>query len=587
MPDSSQSELLRSPFWFYIKKHKVTVALGLTWLFLTNALETMVPWLVGKTIDKVAAEAPLSEVARFVGYIFVVVIFLSAFRFLWRLFWATFHHTSAADLRSRVYARMSFLGPTFFRPRKIGQLITLISNDVNSFRMGLGPGFLVIFDGLFLIALTLPMMIAISWTWTWRSLALMPFVPFLVRYILGKLHVQYHDRQARFADLSGSAQEIVSGIRVIKSFAQERNQTVQFNLHSGAFRDACDRVAWWDAIFGPSLELPVAVGCALLLLLGAPDVMSGAVTLGQFFMFYQYTQRMVWPMSAIGIGMGQIQEARASFARVAEAIQFPEDVPDLGTEEVERLDSLEVRELSFTYPGAAHPALERVSFTLRHGECLGVVGMTGAGKSTLIELLTRQYPVAPGTILINGISIERIRLASLRRLIGVVPQDAFLFSRRVDENVALGLDDWDHDDVQQAVAQVRLEGEIESWPGAYGALVGERGVNLSGGQKQRMTLARALIRQAPLVILDDSLSAVDAKTEEAILRLLRGELKKTTSIVVSHRLASVRAADRILVLRGGRVEALGTHAEVLRVSPTYQTLQEMQGSAPSQSEVLA
>lgn len=576
MPDA-RSDLLNSPFWFYIKKHKVTVLLGMTWLFLTNAMETLVPWLVGKTIDKIAADAPLREVSTYVLYIFVVVVFLSAFRFLWRLFWATFHHTSAADLRSRLYASMGALGPTFFRPRKIGQLITLISNDVNSFRMGLGPGLLILFDGIFLIGLTLPMMISISWTWTWQTLILMPFVPAMVRMILSRLHVEYHSRQARFSDLSGSAQEIVSGIRVIKSFAQESNQTKQFNVHSGAFMESCNRVAWWDAIFGPSLELPVAVGCALLLLLGAPDVMSGAVTLGQFFMFYQYVQRMVWPMSAIGIGMGHVQEARASFKRVREVMEFEVDVPDTGEVEVERLESLEVRNLSFTYPNASLPALEGISFRLTHGECLGVVGMTGSGKSTLIELITRQYPVAPGVILINGISVERIRLASLRKLIGVVPQDAFLFSRRVDENVALGMEIWDLDDVKQAAGHVRLDQEINTWPGGYEALVGERGVNLSGGQKQRMTLARAMIRQAPLVILDDSLSAVDAKTEEAILSHLRDELKKTTSIVVSHRLASVRDADQILVLRAGKVEALGRHEELIRLSPTYQTLEEMQG----------
>jgi ABC-type multidrug transport system fused ATPase/permease subunit len=207
--------------------------------------------------------------------------------------------------------------------------------------------------------------------------------------------------------------------------------------------------------------------------------------------------------------------------------------------------------------------------------------MTGSGKSTLIELLTRQYPVPPGTILINGLSVERIRLASLRRLIGVVPQEAFLFSRQVDENLALGMTVWNIEDVQSAARDVRLDQEIESWREGYQALIGERGVNLSGGQKQRMTLARAVIRKSPLVILDDSLSAVDAKTEEAILGHLRDELKRTTSIVVSHRLAAVREADWILVLRSGEVESFGRHEDLIRHSPTYQCLHEMQMEARS------
>ncbi|HMN70198.1 MAG TPA: ABC transporter transmembrane domain-containing protein, partial [Bdellovibrionales bacterium] len=369
MPDE-QSELLKKPFWFYVKKHKLTVTLGMISLFLTNFCDVLVPWLVGRVLDKITAEASFGEVSKTVAWIFVIIIFLSVFRFLWRLFWARFHHTVADDLRNRLFDRMADLGPSFFRPRKIGQLITLISNDVNSFRMGIGPGLLILFDGIFLIALILPMMISISWTWTLQTLALMPFVPFVVKAILNRLHGEYHARQERFADMSGSAQEIVSGIRVIKSFAQESNQTVQFNQHSGRFRESCDRVAWWDALFGPSLELPVALGSVMLLLLGAGSVIDGSVSLGEFFAFYQYIQRMIWPMSAIGIALGHVQEGRASFRRIREVLEFHPDVPDTGEVELSDLESIEVRDLSFTYPGAKLPALENVSFRLARGECL-------------------------------------------------------------------------------------------------------------------------------------------------------------------------------------------------------------------------
>lgn len=582
MPDSQQSEFLKKPYRFYIKKHKGTVILGLTCLFLTNSLETAVPWIIGKTLDKVTNDAPFIDIAKQVGWIFAIIVFLSAFRYGWRVYWGKFHHTSAEDARNRIFSKMADLGPSFFRPRKIGELIAMISNDTNSFRMGLGPGLLILFDGIFLIALVLPMMLSISWNWTWQTLCLMPFVPLVVKYILDQLHVSYHARQDRFSELSGSAQEIVSGIRVIKSFAQESNQTVQFNQHSDAFKKSCDVVSRWDAFFGPALELPVALGSVILLLIGANEVVAGQVSIGQFFAFYQYIQRMIWPMSAIGIALGHIQESRASFKRMRDVVLSEPDVPDTGDLEISELQSLEVRGLSFTYPGAKLAALEGISFRLVRGECLGVVGMTGSGKSTLIELLTRQYPVPPDTILVNGISVEKIKLSSLRKIIGVVPQDAFLFSRKVSENLALGLEIWDLDDVKDAARDVRLDQEIESWPGSYDALVGERGVNLSGGQKQRMSLARAMMRSAPLVILDDSLSAIDAKTEEAILGTLRDELKKTTSIVVSHRLASVREADQILVLKGGKMESLGRHEELIRTSATYQVLHEMQmeGRAP-------
>ncbi len=548
-------------------------------LFLTNLFDSLVPNLVGMTIDKIRGESSLSDVGEMIGLMFGVIVFLSIFRFLWRYFWATFHHTVAENLRNRLFAGMADLGPTFYRPRKIGQMISLISNDVNSFRMGIGPGVLVLLDGIFLTALNLPQMIWISPSWTWQTLALMPFVPFLVNFILKRLHVEYHSRQERFADFSGSAQEIISGVRVIKSFAQEHNQTVQFNKHSNQFRLACDRVSWWDSFFGPSLEFPVAIGSVILLMVGAGRVLSGEVTLGQFIAFYQYIQRMIWPMSAIGIGLGHIQEGQAAFKRIREVLQFQPDVPDTGDVDISEIVSLEARSLSFTYPGATHPALQNISFHIKRGQCLGITGMTGSGKTTLIEILTRQYAVPSGTVFVNGVSLEKIKTSSIRKLIGVVPQDAFLFSRKVSENVALGLDDWDLDDVRGATQGVHLDQEIEAWPGAYDALVGERGVNLSGGQKQRLTLARAVICEYPLVILDDALSAVDAKTEQSILSRLQGELKKTTSIVVSHRLASVRDADQILVLTGGKIEAQGRHHELLRSSPTYKILQEMQSGS--------
>ena len=570
------SELLQKPFRFYLKKHWGVASLGIACLLVTNSLETLIPWLVGKTLDKITGGAPLTEIGGVIGWLFAIVAFLSVFRFLWRVFWARFHHTAAQDLRNRLFARMSVLGPSFFRTRKIGQLITLISNDVNSFRMGIGPGLLVFLDGVILAFLILPMMVSISPSWTWKCLALMPFVPFTVNAILKKLNLEYRSRQGAFADLSGSAQEIVSGIRVIKSFAQEDQQTRQFNKHSRSFAGACDRVAGWDAVFGPALELPVALGSVLLLLLGTGEVMAGTVTLGQFFAFYQYIQRMIWPMSAIGQGLGNIQEGRAAFRRIREVLEFAQEVPDLGKLEVHELKSLEVRNLSFSYPGSTLKALDGVSFRLAQGESLGIVGMTGSGKSTLIDLLARQYPVPEGTILINDISVEKYSLVSLRRLTGLVPQEAFLFSRKVSENLALGLETWELDDVRAAAGFVHLDQEIQSWPEGYSTLVGERGVNLSGGQKQRLTLARALVRESALVIMDDALSAVDAKTEEDILLHLSGELKRTTSVIVSHRLASVRAADQILVLKNGRVEGVGRHEELVRTCATYQALHEMQ-----------
>ena len=572
--------LLQKPFRFYLRKHWKLACLGFISLFLTNALETAVPWLIGTTLDQITAESDMKSIGQTVFKIFVVIFFLSIFRFLWRAFWGRFHHTVAEDLRNRIFAKYTLLGPSFFRQRKIGELMSLITNDVNSFRMGIGPGILVLSDSLIIAGLVLPIMFSISWSWTLKCLILMPVVPFVIYRLIAQLHAGFDARQERFSKMSGSAQEIVSGIRVIKSFAQEKNQTRLFNVHSGRFMESCNRIALWDAMFGPSMELPVAVGCAFLLLIGAPEVASGAVTLGAFFAFYQYIQRMIWPMEGIGIALGQIQEGRAAFKRIRALLEQELDIPDHGTIEVSELQSLEVKNLSFQYPGSQFKVLENISFRLEKGECLGVIGETGSGKSTLIELLCRQYPVPSGTILVNGISIEKIRLKSLRQLIGLVPQEAFLFSRKVCENIALGKNEWTMAEVQSATSTVQLHSEVENWPDGYDAMVGERGVNLSGGQKQRLTLARALMRKAPLIILDDALSAVDAKTEKMILADLQEELtgrgNRPTSIVVSHRLASVRWADKILILNEGQIETSGRHEELLNSSALYKELYNMQ-----------
>jgi ATP-binding cassette subfamily B protein len=447
--------------------------------------------------------------------------------------------------------------------------------------MGIGPGMLILFDGIFYAGLILPIMISISPSWTLKTLILMPLVPFTVRSLVSKIHAAYHTRQERFADMSGSAQEIVSGIRVIKCFAQENNQTGLFNNHSKKFQDSCDIVARWDSFFPPALELPVAVGSVTLLLLGAPEVMSGAVTLGSFFAFYQYIQRMIWPMEAIGSAFSQIQEGRASFNRISEVLETNSDVPDFGTITLHEFESLEVRNLNFSYPDKKELTLKNISFRLTKGQTLGIVGETGSGKTTLIELLSRQYSVPHGTILINGHSIETITMASLRHLMAIVPQEAFLFSRMVSENLAFAKDEWNQEDVRSAAESVRLDNEIESWPDRYEAMIGERGVNLSGGQKQRMTLARALMKDAGLVILDDSLSAVDARTEQKILARLQSELQKTTSIIVSHRLTSVSFADQILVLKEGQVEGHGRHQDLIAKPGTYARLYAIQREVES------
>ena len=568
---SEDSKLLKHPYRFYWKQGRRNVALGLFALFLTNAFETMIPWLIGMGLDRITQGQDYKDVFTIVWWLLAVTVFMSISRFSWRIFWGNFHHSVAHDLRKRVFNHMMVLGPSFFQKNRIGELMSLITNDVNSFRMAIGPGCLILFDGISLVLLILPFMLFVSWKWTLICLVLMPAVPFIVHALLERLHKAYHLRQDTFAQMSGVAQEIVTGIRVIKSFAQEHFQTRYFQKFSQEFQGSCDRLARIDAFFVPALEIPMALGCVVWLLVGGSQVIEGALTLGTFFAFFQYVQRMIWPMEAIGFGIGHLQEGRASFKRIKDLLETQTDIPDQGTMVLKKFESLEVRNLTFTYPGQPVPALKNISFKLSAKETMALIGPTGSGKSTLLSLLSRQFAAPVNTIFINDIPIEKIKTSSLRELMAVVPQEAFLFTKTVAEN--LELPGWSSEvySSEDALRVVELDQEVLSWPNGLKSMVGERGVNLSGGQRQRLTLARALLRPAFLLLLDDCMSAVDTETEERLQNAMAGRIREhKASIFVTHRLSSALRADRLLILKDGTLETS-------QQSQFYRQLQETQG----------
>lgn len=586
----SRERLLKKPFWFYILRDKRNVGLGLVCLLGTNILDALPPRLIGIAIDQIAEGLQLQAVGKTLLLLLLVTVGLSFFRYLWRIYWGRFHHQVAEHLRNQIFDRLSFLGPSFFQKKTVGELMSLINNDVNSFRMAVGPGVLILFDAIFLLFIIPPIMIGISWDWTWKTLILMPLIPFIVYRLLKVIHSRFKIQQNQFGELSGVTQEVISGVRVIKSFAQEKNQTRLFNLSSRNYELACNDVAKPDALFSPALETAVTVGSVILLFIGAPEVIAGRISIGEFFAFYQYIQRMVWPMTAIGLSLNFIQRGRASFGRIREVLQTEPDVKDEGLLEVEKFESLEFKNLSFAHPGQNDLSLKDISFRLNKGEVLALIGTTGSGKSSIVDLICRFYPFEKERVFINGLPIEKIRLKSLRNLLAVVPQVPFLFSRKVSENVAYGIDNPNSEEIQRITALVNIEKEIEALPEAYDSFIGEKGVNLSGGQKQRLTLARALLRQSPVLILDDSLSAVDTSTEQSILNMIRSAQsdQSRSAIVISNRISSVRWADRIVVLNQGRVEASGTHEELLQTSPTYQELSRLQtqGGRPDEPNLL-
>lgn len=570
--------LFKNPLWFYIRLNPRAFTLGMAFLLVTNVLDGIYPLIMKLAIDQIEAKASLNDIGKTCVMFFVIMAGLAATRFGWRAFFGKFHTYAAEHIRQKLFRHVTSLGPNFYHKNQVGELMSLMTNDVQSFRQAIGPGMLILADGVIIIAVVLPIMISMSWSWTWKTLIFLPLVPFLIWRVMQLIHRYFKTQQDRFSELTGVAQETVGGIRVIKSFAQENNRTALYNTVSSAFEKACNRVARVESFFVPVMEFGVTSGSVILLFVAKDDIYSGAVSIGTFVAFHRYIQKMVWPMTALGLGFSYFQKGYASFDRIKDVLKTETDIPDLGTRNIETFETLEFRHVSYKHAGSSVYALKDISFSLKAGESLGIMGPVGSGKTTLLHLLTRLYPLSEGQILVNGHPIETISQTSLRKTFLLVPQEAFLFSDSIYENVSFGLPERAHDDeVLRMTEIVDLQGEINSLPHKYESQLGERGVNLSGGQKQRLTIARGLIMRTPVLVLDDSLSAVDTKTEKAIESEMRKNSATTSRIIVAHRLSSLKGVDKILVLKDGRVEAWGPREEVLKKSATFQKIVQIQG----------
>ncbi len=581
------AKLALKPFRFFFRTQWRTFSAGVATLFATNLLDSLTPLALMVAIDRIKGR-DLDGLGQSIAIYSGLMAGVTIFRYFWRIYFGRFHHTVAEDLRNRIFAKLTTLGPSFYQKNPVGQLMSLIINDVNSFRMAIGPGTLILLDAVFLVTMIVPMMLYLSPDWTWKTLILLPLVPIFMARMEHLIHNRYRKQQDDLSNVSAAAQEIVSGVRVIKSYAQEDNKRAAFNRISRKFEASCNGVAQVDAAFEPVMEFAVATGGVALLYFCSGDVIRATVTLGTFVAFHEYIRKMIWPMSGLGMGVSMVQQGRASFDRIRELLQTVTDIPDHGQIEPERFEKLEIRNLTFGYASSQAPVLKKINLEIQAGETIGVVGPVGSGKTTLMQLVTRLYAVEPGQILINGHSVEQIKQKRLRELISFIPQDAFLFSDTIAENVALGIPQFPGIEPVRGVTQVvNIDQEIEAMPENYEAFIGERGVNLSGGQKQRLTIARALIRNSPVVILDDSLSAVDGNTEKSIVRALREVLadqqRLKTTIIVSHRLATLKHADRIVVLVEGEIEAVGTHEQLLLSSATYLNLQHLQSEQKLQA----
>ncbi len=574
-------QLLLHPLRFYLRKFRRWLFVGFFFLIITNVLDGISPLLIKLALDQLEKRTPLAEVDRTILFFFFAMTGLAVTRWGWRYGFGHFHTSILEHLRRRTFIKLLSLSQRFFHKSSVGDLVSVVINDIQTFRQNIGAGLLVFFDGVIILSVILPIMVRMNADWTWKCLLLVPLVPLAIFKMMRKIHLASQKNQENFGEISRATQENVSGIRLIKGFAIEDQMLKNFATLNERYQQSSTETALWDSMFAPLFHGTVAFGNVILVFLVLQDQGTEAISLGTFVAFSRYIQKMVWPMMALGMGLSQFQKGFGAFERVKDLLQQTSEIKDKGSRSLPEFESLEVKNLNFHYQPTAPWILKNVSFQIQRGEFVGLIGPVGAGKSTLLQLLPRLFDASSGEILINGHAIREYRLEDLRKQICLVPQDLFLFSETIKENVHVDEPD---STVQEILARVQLMEEIEKFPSGLHTSLGERGVNLSGGQRQRMTLARALIKLPQVLLIDDTLSAVDVETEGKILQAIGEFAKGKTLIMVSHRIESLRQAQKIIVLSEGQIEAIGTHDDLLHFSPTYKVLADLQTTSGTESQ---
>lgn len=556
-------ELRERPFFHYIKTFPRPFFKGLVFLLITNSFDAVWPLIFKNVLDGIQKKFPPSQLAMTLILFFTVMASLAWTRFFWRWHFSQFHLEVQENLRWRLWDKLCRLSQNYFQKTPVGEVMSHLVQDVQSFRQGVGPGLLILFDGVTIILLVLPLMLWLNWSWTLKTLSVLPLVPLIIWRLNLKIEKLYKTQQDRFAALTAFCQESVQGIRVIKSFAQENKRHEQFQQISRDFLMDSQRLSFYEALFYPCMELGVSIAAIILIYIAQDDMLAGMATVGTFLAFHRYLSKLMWPLTAIGLGSTYIQKSRASFERIKKLIDEKSLVSETeSARELRDWKSIRFDKVSFTYPGQVQKALDGVSFTINHGEHLAIIGSVGSGKSTIVQLLLRLYPTTEGQIYIDDVPIEAFSLSSLRAQITLVPQEVFLMSDTIINNLRYGNEQVTLEETQHILKQVQIFSEVESLKEGVESMLGEKGVNLSGGQKQRLSLARGLVRSSSLLILDDVLSAVDVTTERSLLEVLNQEKSRQSLLIITHRMSGLKNIDRVLVLKSGKVLAFGTKESV-------------------------
>ena len=506
--------------------------------------------------------------------------FQGFFRYCWRINIHGFSRRCEADLRDRVFSHLQKLPLSYFQNNKTGDLMSRLTNDIHAVRELMGFGSLAIVDAAVVLVFSLTLMIMINpWLTLWSMLA-MPLIPVVVRFFGREIFRFSRETQEQLSALSAFVLENLSGIRVVQAYAQEQNQIRRFEEISSGYRGKTMWLATLWGIFWPLMQVMAGLAATVVLWLGGRQVLQGTMTLGEYVAFNGYLAMLTWPLMAIGYTANQYQRGTAALSRLAEVLDTPISPryaslpmePDVQTVR----GYIEIRGLTFSYASDQPPVLTNINLSIPAGSLCGIVGETGSGKSTLANLLLRLYEPTDGTIFIDGIDIKRMARGQLEKAIGYASQDIFLFFGSIKENILLGIENGENGVLEEAARVTQILPTIQTFGRGFETIIGERGVRLSGGQKQRTALARAIIKDPPVLILDDVFSSVDAETEEEILRELRQFMRGRTTLLISHRISSVRNADQIIYLRGGEAIERGTHEELLARRGVYYELYRYQ-----------
>jgi len=559
----------------YALRYKWNYLAGLFFAVLTIGFRATVPLLLRYPIDKLREGTSNGVVAQYALLIFLAAVLAAAFRFGMRRTLMGISRQIEFDIRMDYFAHLQKLSPAFYQGVRTGDLMARATNDLNAIRNLLGPGIANLMNTVIFSFVAIAMMIKIDLRLTLLALIPFPFVSILAARAMRQIHKLFDEIQAQFSKISAKAQENFSGIRVVKAYVQEKNEINRFHkLSRGFFRKNLS-LARVRSILISGMTFLTGLGAVIVLWIGGTMVVKGRITLGEFVAFNTYLMMLTWPTIALGWIINLYQQGTASMKRILEIMNrtpLIQDSPDTRWDIRRLKGTIQLKDVSFAYPGTETPVLKNVTLHISAGKKLGIVGNIGSGKTTLVRLLTRQYDVTTGCICLDGVDIRRIPLKVLRQSIGYVPQDNFLFSTTVRENIAFGLETVSEKDVQTAAEMAAIADEIRDFPQGFDTELGERGINLSGGQKQRVGLARALIKNPPIFILDDAFSAVDSSTERQILENLKQTFAGSTVVMISHRISSLMGFDEIIVLSGGQIVEQGNHQQLMECNGIYADL---------------